>query len=84
MGSGKKLQSETSKLIASAKYEYYASLGKKLSDPKTGAKTYWSLFSKLINKKNFPTYSFCMVYLLPMWRPRKTSLMIILFHNDVQ
>ena len=47
------MQSETSRLIAIAKSEYYANLGKKLSDPKTGTKTYWSLFSKLINKKKF-------------------------------
>ena len=49
----KNMQIETSRLIASAKKEYYANLGKKLSDPKAGAKTYWSLFNKLINKKKF-------------------------------
>ena len=36
----KNVQSETSRLIASAKSEYYANLGKKLFDPKTGTKTY--------------------------------------------
>ena len=82
----KNVQSETSRLIASAKNEYYANLGKMLSDPKTGTKTYWSLFSKLINKKNSPIYRLClnMVYLLPMWRPKQTFLMIILFLNAVQ
>ena len=49
----KNVQSETSRLIASAKSEYHANLGKKLSEAKTGTETYWSLFSKLINKKKF-------------------------------
>ena len=47
------MQSETSRLIVSAKNECYTKLGKKLSNAKIGAKTYWSLHNKLINKKTF-------------------------------
>ena len=80
------MEIETSRLIVSAKHEYYANLGKKLSDATTGAKTYWSLYNKLINKKTFSNIPplFDHGFLLQMWRTKRTFLMIISFHNVVQ
>ena len=82
----KTMQNETSRMIASAKNEYYAHLGKKLSDPKTGTKTYWSLFSKLINKKKFSNIPTLLEHGLFVTNveAKAKSLMIILFHNAVQ
>ena len=45
------VRNETSKLITSAKEDYYTSLGRKLADPGQGVKAYWSALNRLINKK---------------------------------
>ena len=47
----KNIRNETSKLITSAKEDYYACLGRKLADPGQGVKAYWSALNRLINKK---------------------------------
>ena len=47
----KNIRNETTKLITSAKEDYYASLGRKLVDPGQGVKAYWSALNRLINKK---------------------------------
>ena len=39
-------------MIVHAKESYYLKLGKKLSDPNQGTKTYWSTLKRVINKKN--------------------------------
>ena len=44
-------RNETSKIITGAKETYFASLGRKLSNPKIGLKVYWSTLNKIINKK---------------------------------
>ena len=44
-----KLRADTifvSDLIASTKDSYFADLGKRLNDPKTGSKTYWSILKR--------------------------------------
>ena len=38
-------------MIINAKIDYYLDLGRKLSNNVTGAKSYWSLFNRLLNKK---------------------------------
>ena len=45
------IRNETSKIITDAKETYFASLGRKLSNPAIGLKVYWSTFNKIINKK---------------------------------
>ena len=38
-------------MITIAKDNYFASLGRKLSNPAIGIKTYWSTLNKIVNKK---------------------------------
>ena len=38
-------------MIINAKNDYYLDLGRELSNNVTGAKSYWSLFNRLLNKK---------------------------------
>ena len=52
----KYVQNETSKMIKSAKNEYYINLGRKLSNHVTGPEPYWTLFNRLLNKKRSQTY----------------------------
>ena len=40
--------------INKAKTDYFSDLGKKLSDPTSGIKSYWATLNKTINKKDFP------------------------------
>ena len=44
---------ETSSRITKAKDDYFSNLGKSLSDPMNGTKSYWTTFKKIINKKKF-------------------------------
>ena len=48
----KKIRNMTSKMIVHAKESYYLKLGKNLSDPNQGTKTYWSTLKRVIKKKN--------------------------------
>ena len=48
----KDVKRETSKKILDAKESYYLGLGRKLSDPNNGIKTYWSTLNRLMNKKS--------------------------------
>ena len=53
-----KLQADTvfvSNLIATTKDSYFTDLGKRLNDPKTGPKTYWSILKRFLNKIKIPT-----------------------------
>ena len=45
------IRNDTSKMITIAKDNYFASLGRKLSNPAIGIKTYWSTLNKIVNKK---------------------------------
>ena len=45
---------EGSRLIEEAKHAYFAKVGRKLSDPSTGTKMYWSLVNKILNKAKIP------------------------------
>ena len=47
------IRNQTSSKITQAKDEYFSSLGKKLSDPTHGTKSYWTTLNKIINKKKF-------------------------------
>ena len=40
-------------MIRKAKTSYYEKIGNKLCDPKTGQKTYWTAFKKIVNKKKY-------------------------------
>ena len=42
---------DTSKMITTAKDNYFASFSRKLSNPAVGTKTYWSTLNKIVNKK---------------------------------
>ena len=44
---------KTSSRITKAKDGYFSSLGKSLSDPTNGTKSYWTTLEKIINKKKF-------------------------------
>ena len=48
----KDVRKETSKIILDAKEKYYLKLGRKLSGPSNGIKTYWTNLNKLMNKKS--------------------------------
>ena len=43
----------TSSKITKAKDDYFSDLGKSLSDPTNGTKSYWTTLKKIINKKKF-------------------------------
>ena len=44
-----------SNLITNAKSSYFTNLGKRLNDPLTGPKTYWSILKRLMNKVKIPS-----------------------------
>ena len=44
----------SSDIITKAKEKYLFSLGNKLNDPQTGAKSYWSILNKFVQKKKIP------------------------------
>ena len=46
------IRNDTSKMITTAKDNYFASLRHKLSNPNIGIKKYWSTLNRIINKKN--------------------------------
>ena len=46
-----RIRNETSKMNLNAKEEYFKKLGRKLSDPNEGIKSYWATLNRLINKK---------------------------------
>ena len=46
----KEVRDETSKIILDAKDKYYLQLGRKLSNPSNGIKTYWTTLSKLMHR----------------------------------
>ena len=48
------LQSKLNSLIEKSKSNYYACLSKKLSDPMTSPKCYWSILKTLLNNKKIP------------------------------
>ena len=45
---------QSSKIIEEAKRQYFTKIGKTLSNPETGQKTYWSLINKILNKAKIP------------------------------
>ena len=49
-----KAVSEVSQLIEKSKDEYYYRLGKRLNDPNTSAKSYWTILKTFYNKKIIP------------------------------
>ena len=51
----KEVRKSTSKLIANAKENYYQKLGRKLSDPNTGTKAFWSSLKRLTGNKKHPS-----------------------------
>ena len=49
-----RITSLSSDTITKAKEKYLHSLGNKLNDPQTGAKSYWSILNKLLQKIKIP------------------------------
>ena len=47
-------QSQLSSLITNLKNEYYSKVARKLLDPSTSPKTYWSILKKFLNNKKIP------------------------------
>ena len=47
------VRNETSSRITKAKDDYFSNLGKSLSYPTNGTKSYWTTLKKIINKKKF-------------------------------
>ena len=45
------VQKSIVQLINQAKQTYFTSLGKKLSDPNTGQKSFWTVYKRIINSK---------------------------------
>ena len=48
------LTSELSSIISHRKEEYYFQLAKKLNDPQTNAKTFWSILKTVFNGRKIP------------------------------
>ena len=48
------LQNQLKLLTESNKERYYLRISKKLMDPMTSAKTYWSILKSLLNNKKIP------------------------------
>ena len=48
------LQSKLNSLIEESKHKYHARLSKKLSDPATSPKSYWSILKTFLNNKKIP------------------------------
>ena len=48
------LQSKLNSLIEKSKSNYYARLSKKLADPMTSPKSYWSILKTFLNNKKIP------------------------------
>ena len=46
--------SEVSQLLEKNKDEYYCRLGKRLNDPSTSAKSYWTILKTFYNKRKIP------------------------------
>ena len=44
------LRNETTRLVDATKDNYFKSLGRKLTDAKTGIKAYWQAINKILNK----------------------------------
>ena len=74
---------QKSSKITQAKDEYFSSLGKKLSDPTHGIKSYWTTLNKIINKKKIPIYHLYwkMECLLPTFKPKQVFLITTLSSN---
>ena len=49
-----KLNSKLNSLIKKSKFNYYARLSKKSSDPMTSLKSYWSISKTFLNNKKIP------------------------------
>ena len=49
-----KAVSEVSQLIEKSQDEYYYRLGKRLNDPSTSAKSYWTILKTFYNKRKIP------------------------------
>ena len=49
-----RISSLSSDTITKAKEKYLHALGNKLNDPQTGAKSYWSILNKLLQKNKIP------------------------------
>ena len=47
------IRNKASKMITAAKEQYYVKLGQKPSKPQADAKTYWSVFNRILNKTAF-------------------------------
>ena len=50
-----------SNLITDAKSSYFTNFGKRLNDPLTGPKTYWSILKRLMNKVKIRTVPLLLV-----------------------
>ena len=60
------LQSTLNSLIEKSKHKYDALLSKKLLDPATNPKSYWSILKTLLNnKKSLVFHQYCMKISLP-------------------
>ena len=77
------LTSELSSIISQRKNEYYSRLAKKLNDPQTNAKTYWSILKTFFNgrKMNFLVVN---VHLLTMVANVQVSLILLLMRDFPQ
>ena len=51
------IRNETSRMITDAKKNYFLTVGRKLSEPTIGLKTYWRPLNRIINKKREDKYT---------------------------
>ena len=55
------LQNELKSLIEANKEKYYSRISKRMINPLTSTKTYWSILKSFLNNKKFPAYLHCFI-----------------------
>ena len=76
------LHNEIGTLISKSKKEYYQDINRKLNDPFTSSKTYWSIMKAFFNGKKVPvTPPLLMVHLSLIFRKKQTFSILFLQSN---
>ena len=74
------VQNETTKIIKSAKRNYFSHFGEKLSSYDTGSKLFWTTFKRMVNKKKLPTYPLALRAIV-LFRISNKKLIFLIINN---
>ena len=73
-----------SNLITDAKSSYFTNLGKRLNDPLSGPKTYWSILKRVTIKVKIPTVPPLLVNDIFVTSRKKLEFLILFFFQPMQ